>query len=321
MANEYFKNKRNLINSREFIRKTLMDTLDTAKFNASLITTGCIPPEFSGMIFVIQLYSIYFHTCYNALNIFFKKENKEYLKLIEKYNTFINEIAELFRSFGELDIYEINVLYNILLYQGTFSKTDTFSYYKYAIDNAEIETLGSRVTSGTGVCRHISANLLDIYKKLGYKGFEIECSNSWKKIRIHPNHQIIGVYDKNTLLISDPTNEYIGYFSTDSTQTIIMSPINNMNLKIEYYVPILEYLLNYDEHRKMVKAHNIPSYIEEKGIEEMTKSFDKIYTLVEQNKLAVQKWKEKNFVLIQEISQLEKQITDYRDQPTRKLNR
>ena len=328
MANEYFKNKSYLIKTREFIKKSLRETAPVIQYNMSLITSGCIPVELFYEI-------LYFNAMYLYLNIInrifylgeFLKENENYYKLKNLYDNYITEIAKLFNIFGNIDMYEISVLYNILLYRGTFSIENEFIYHDYLIDKLSPQEIhGTRIASGTGICFQISANLIDIYLKLGYDAFDIGCcTGTHNKIikKIKATHSITGILDNKNMLIVDATWKRIGFFNDKHHKTITMIPIDpHKSNEVEFYIPtFIKHLLNKANHEKIIGISNLPNYIQEKGLEEMSKSYDKINALVEQNKLVIQEWKEKNFALIQEIYQLEKELIDYKDQPTRKLKR
>ncbi|MBQ9834654.1 MAG: hypothetical protein IJO33_05665 [Bacilli bacterium] len=326
MTNQKYKMKSYLIKTREFIKKTLEETAIVTQSNISLITSGNIPSEFSHVVFFFNVLYLYYYVYHKFFTYQYLKESTEYNKLKPLYDDYLNEIVNLMHSFGKLDIYEISILYSILLHRGIFSNENKFKYHKYINDEINLRDVsGARIASGTAVCRHMSANLIDIYQKLGYNAFEIGCCTDirYKFIKkIIATHSIAGISDNKNMLIVDPTGNFIGFFNSKPHNTITMIPINtHKSQEKEFYVPKSEAILNNAEHKKLAKTYEISNYIEENGIEKMTKSFDKIYALIEQNASVIQEWKEKNKVLIQEISRLEKELTNYSDQPTRKLNR
>lgn len=263
----------------------------------------------------------------------------DYEKLEIYYNEYIEKIAKLIKDCNNLDMYQQVLFYDNLLHYGLLSFSSTFEYHDYVEDFDYNSILGARITNGNGVCRHMAANQRDVFKLLGYQTVDISCFTKYPRVfSNHPNlyllaqrylkklilfdgHAISGIYSNKEHIITCPTSSFIGI--PKSKNIIIMEqpefPCEEAN---KYMVSSLENIIQHpDEHKKYMELLKLPSYFKSKSPEKLQQIFidSEVYFSETYNQLKA--WKSKNLDLIREIQIMDKKLSGYSDQPTRKLNR
>lgn len=276
----------------------------------------------------------------NSLNLELNNNSENYIKNTDEfmdleilYDEYITEIAKLIKMFGDLDIYEVSVLYIILLKNGILSKERSFNYHRYDEDNDYRSILGSRIASGYGVCRHESFNLLDVFNKLGYQNSYIACKADMHNSKFKNIPKLFSIFTKDTHgigiiadskehLIVDPTWECVGKFSKEES-TIKARKFWDVENNLLYY-------LNYDKlQRKDVSYFNKlesmlekPNYLDIHPSEETKLKFRNIKQTVTENFEYLDFWNQKHEELMQEICLLDKSLSCYKDkQQVRKLDK
>lgn len=154
------------------------------------------------------------------------ENSEEYLICQNLYNYFLEETAELFTKLSaEKDPIILGLLHRDLLHNGVFSKDTEFKYHSYEKDfGIHYDTLGARICSGTGVCRHIAKNAVDLYRLLGYTAAYAQVKTINEKSLLKnekilnilnpaPNHAIAGVVGQDGKFIIDTTNYLLGNIS------------------------------------------------------------------------------------------------------------
>lgn len=172
--NDITKNIFNKIDSNTYIKiKELQNnfllnsTLYVSGFAAGIVGYPLAFYIISGGICLSQLLNTY--TTYNGC----EQYTKEIREIINLYNVFLDNYIKLNNTLELSHPLEIYKLYDFALYNGLLSKNNNFNYNKN--DSFEFEyKLGLKVLTGSGVCRHISGLLDDIYNKLNLES----CSTS-----------------------------------------------------------------------------------------------------------------------------------------------
>lgn len=172
------------------------------------------------------------------------KQTDEYNECLSLYERYVDKIAEFIRYIGLTDSLDVGMIYMNLLYGGILSCTDSFDYHKYERDiDICPELWGARVSSGTGVCRHIASNLVDVYKELGFTASYLSvkgCDGSTKSILVDrllptkPVHAVVSVGDRYGKYIIDPTWKTVAQFGKDEAFAPIIwgkksTPIYHIN--------------------------------------------------------------------------------------------
>lgn len=248
------------------------------------------------------------------------KSTDEYEKISNLYNEYVTGISELIKVFGNLDIYEIGILYTILLKNGFLSKTKTFESCNIENDNRIIfDILGARITSGFGVCRHEAKLLIDIYNKLNYVSDYIQCKSGLHSsiLKNYPNiffklkrssHAIVGIMDETEYLIFDPTWETIGALSKNNKNIIASRKIGNETNNILYCLDTKKHNIDFS-----TSTSNKSCYLDNNSYHEMIEKFKKVKRYVEDNLQYLSNWHNIHIELMDEISSLEKLLTGYQD--------
>lgn len=254
------------------------------------------------------------------------KSTYEYKKMNTLYEEYVTAISKLIKEFGNLDIYEIGILYTFLLKNGFLSENKSFEYRDLKNDNLIIEDiLGARITSGFGVCRHEASNLMDVYNKLNYKAEHITCKAGLHDsvFKNHPtlfsllkrvSHAMVGVKNDNEYLVFDPTWETFGNLSKNNKNIIetkrFCDEINN----ILYYINIK------DDNKKFYEEFtNSPCYLDKHSFEETIEKFKEIKNKVIFNEQDLWEWHSFHVELMEEISSLEKLLCGYKEDELPKL--
>lgn len=247
------------------------------------------------------------------------KSTDDYKKLNNLYDEYVAEIAKLIDQFENLDIYDIGVLYTILLKNGFLSKNKSFEFKKiHDNDQRLLDIRGARITSGFGVCRHMAHNLTDVYNKLNYKSEYLICKTGLDEsiLKKYPtlfsnfkniSHAIVGVENDNEYLIIDPTWETIG----------ILSRKNNNIIELrKFWDDSNNYLytdLNRYNEEYAVKIANMPCYLDSISSIQTKEKIERMKLIFEGYKGNFEKWNSLYNELFEEISELEKILSGYKD--------
>lgn len=188
------------------------------------------------------------------------RDTEEYKSCSELYDSVVADIAYFLRSLGLKDSLDIGLFYEYLLYNGFLSAPGTFAYHKYSYDGGICpEMYGARISSGSGVCRHIATNLKDIYEKMGFTASYLSVGGAKStlisniKTRIMPssiNHAVVCVKDKYGKYIIDPTWEKVAIFDNDEKFAHIIGDNSRDQRYVIGYSTIIDRkrLLKYDSY-------------------------------------------------------------------------
>lgn len=189
------------------------------------------------------------------------RDTDEYKECLELYNSLTTDIAYFIKSLHLKDSLDIGMFYQELLYNGFLSKENNFNYHIYDMDEGICpEIYGARISSGTGVCRHIASLLKDIYEKLGYTASYLSVGGAKStllsniKTRIMPssiNHAVVCVKDCYGKFIIDPTWEKVAVFDNDEKFAHIIGDTTRDT----------RYVIGYTTLINRVKLNTYDSYI------------------------------------------------------------
>lgn len=155
-----------------------------------------------------------------------------YLECKTLYNNYLKNLAEFLKSINIKNSLDICIAYEILDRWGylTGGNEHIYKEYKYDLDGYCSELHGTRVITGTSVCRHKSAMLTDLLNKmnisacnLGVRGYSDDLYDKMplliKKLNFKPNHMVTGIVDKDGKYLFDPTWQgNIATFNTEKTK-------------------------------------------------------------------------------------------------------
>lgn len=166
----------------------------------------------------------------------FEKENYEeyifdtniYQKYLYTYQQVLKDFKEFIQNYPIHDSLELGILYTyFLLPNGIFSLFNNFSYFReYSLFEPK-ELLGSKIISGTGCCRHIAKNLIDILNVCGFEAYYL----STQLLDESDFHALVGLCFQNKKYVLDPTNKKIGYF-IDEDYIMTKNPITQSRKRI-----------------------------------------------------------------------------------------
>ena len=195
------------------------------------------------------------------------RDTEEYKSCSELYDSVVTDIARFLRSLGLKDSLDIGLFYEYLLYNGFLSAPGTFAYHKYSYDGGVCpEIYGARISSGSGVCRHIATNLKDIYEKMGFTASYLSVGGvkstlvSNIKIRIMPSsidHAVVCVKDRYGKYIIDPTWQKVAIFDSDEKFAHIIGDNSRDQRYVIGYSTLINRrrLLKYDSYVGVRNAH------------------------------------------------------------------
>ena len=164
------------------------------------------------------------------------KYGKKYHKLREKYNLYIKRLSLYFKELNLDDPLDIGLYFSSMLHSGDLSVTKNFKYklikndrdYKYS------GILGSRILSGYGVCRNMSALLTDLYKELGYDAYDLYVN--FKSSGINSKHAVVLVKDKRGNFIIDPTWRTVAPIDDKRLKSKVIMKYNGKKIRKQYYM-------------------------------------------------------------------------------------
>ena len=158
------------------------------------------------------------------------RKSNEYRDLREEYNNYVVSLAKFIKSQGIIDGPGIAFLYQHMLDSGYLSYHKKHEYYnscrhKNVVENAtryEIEELwGSRISTGSSVCRHMSSLLTDIENEIGNSAHTLKVFYANKNIPVSyysnfiPDHCINVITTDNNIFGYCPTNKLVLSLKTD----------------------------------------------------------------------------------------------------------
>ena len=269
----------------------------------------------------------------------YMKKRTDFEKLEIFYNEYIEKITKLIKVFDNLDMYQQILLYDNLLYCGLLSATNTFEYHDYIIDKDHNSILGARITNGNGVCRHMASNQQDVFNQLGYQTVDISCFTKCPQKfqnapilyfiaqllfpRKHPfdAHAISGLFSDKKYLIYSPTGSSFCFKKINKKFQMIEPACICRKPKEHIFSDIENFIDHPKEYAKFKELLKLPNYFETKSIEELNEIYTQSNIDFSLSYGYFQKWKEENLDLMNEIRILDKNLSRYSDQPTRKLIR
>jgi len=163
------------------------------------------------------------------------QELNEYKECTELYDKFVTSIANLFEKLQIKNPLEIAVLYNYILEKGYLSKDSKYKYHIFKNeDELYHELLGTRITTGYGVCRHNASLLTDILNKMGNIAATVPVLSSKESDfiqktaninndQIDGNHCITGMLVDDKKVTYDPTHRRIGIFAPHKIQNLVIN--------------------------------------------------------------------------------------------------
>jgi len=256
----------------------------------------------------------------------YMENTKEYEICQKLYNDLLEETAELFvKLSADKDPLLLGILHRELLHYGIFSKDNEFNYHDYEKDfGIHYDNLGARICSGTGVCRHIAKNSVDLYRILGHTAFccQVRTLNKknlylkneklLNKINPFPNHAVTGVVGKDGKFIVDATNYTIANINENEklATTLLGERTYYFNQK-KIYTKNKE--LEIESYEKFIGA---PRKII--TLEEYDEVKEEILNIIKYNFIALGNYLGRIEPLVEEISHYEKLLSQYEDKKPKK---
>ena len=132
---------------------------------------------------------------------------EEYNELVKLYNDYLDNIANIIKQYEYSDDLQLCIALDFLLDSGFFSLDNNFSYKEFEKnDERFLDMLGSFIVTGNGVCRHTTAFMMDLLKRLDVNCFKISCTN----IRTKGYHAMVGIISNGKKYSFDFTNHFCG---------------------------------------------------------------------------------------------------------------
>ena len=242
------------------------------------------------------------------------KQDKDYLKLKEKYDIYVKRLASFIKNKNFTDPLDIGLYFDAMLYSSNLSITSDFQYcsIKKDHDGYYPGILGARIISGYGVCRNMSALLTDLYKELGYDAVDIHVNT--KKLEL-VGHAVCLVKSDDGSFIIDPTwrtvaevdygtkksKEIISYYDDNTyTEKYIIKGYNDSNYC--YHAIHLNFIDKYSKSRIFNKEYVKGHY------KLVANSFNKT-RFYDEHGNSILGFHEVNNDLMQEISYMEQSLT------------
>ena len=241
-------------------------------------------------------------------------QDKDYLKLKKKYDTYVKRLASHIKDKNFTDPLDIGLYFDAMLYSSNLSIGNDFKYYRIKRDNDGYYPgiLGARIVSGYGVCRNMSAFLVDLYKELGYDAVDVHVNT--KKVELGGHAACLVKSDAGSFII-DPTwrtvaeidysskksKEIISYYDNNVyNQKYILKGYNDNNY---CYYAIDPYFINkYSKSRIFDKDYVNERYKLVANTFNITRFYDEFGK-------AEASFYENNKDLMQEISEIEQSLT------------
>jgi len=131
----------------------------------------------------------------------------DYNELVLLYNEYLDSITSIIKEYEYTDDLQLCLALDFLLTSGLFSLDNHFTYKEFEKNDEHYKNLlGSFIVTGNGVCRHITAFILDLLKRLDVNCFKITCINNKTKVY----HAIVGIISNGEKYAYDFTNHFYG---------------------------------------------------------------------------------------------------------------
>ena len=174
----------------------------------------------------------------------YRDEMREYYYLLEKYNEYIEMIADFLKVLNLNSSLECALAVRYLIFDGIVSFNDSFNDKKFDFDNELCIGAGINIVSGEGCCRNVSDFYKAIMDKLELYCKKYYCHESNIRLRkkaysLTANHVANVVEYDNGLYVMDIYNNLLCRFISASEARSI-SLFKNMFLS---YKPYYEYVL------------------------------------------------------------------------------
>ena len=245
-------------------------------------------------------------------------KDEQYLRLKEKYDLYVDKIAEYIKSKNITDPLDVGFYFCRLLYSGNLSLNNDFEYCKIEDDedNEYQGILGARIVSGYGVCRNMASILTDVYKKLNIDATYLGVKT--KRIG-QDTHAVCLVNTNSGAFIIDPTWLTIGIINDNMKESkeIIRFSEDRVHSGKYYFVGYNDDNYCYHYMKKdMLKNKMKARCLTKDYIYERYKLFSRryfparFYNEDEEEKQEYEpRFNEKNKDLMQEISDMEQSLT------------
>ena len=250
------------------------------------------------------------------------EKTETYKECKKEYEQFIAQTATLVKSSGLKKPKEITLYIYALIRLGYLSNGSEHKYKNYQFDkNILLDLLGTRVLSGTSVCRHTTYFMNDVLKEIGLTSAAIatRTESEAKKIlsrrKLETDHAINGVEEYGKIFMFDTTT---GCFVSKTTNEQF---INLPNI----YEPVVEnipayYMVNtkFNEFNDINKAQATRLMQLDDSItslEESNELFDKIKRTLEKNLMINESFHQITTPQRQRIVTLSKTLMPYGDKP------
>lgn len=132
----------------------------------------------------------------------------EYKETFKLYKLYLTRLKNLFKYLNITDSLDIAIICTyFLIPNGYLSLNDKFVRKIENCSNCEfINLLGSKVVTGSGVCRHIVKFLVDLNKMFNNESYFVVL----KSVDKNMDHVVLGLNYNNSKFIIDPLNKGLG---------------------------------------------------------------------------------------------------------------
>ncbi len=142
------------------------------------------------------------------------KNTMEYKTTFKIYKLFLSRLKELLNLLGITDSLDISILCTyFLIPDGILSITDNFAKKVENYSNCEfVNLIGSKVLTGSAVCRHISKFIVDLNRINKNESYFVVLKNLENDSM---DHVVVGLKVEDKKFIIDPLNKQIGISNKD----------------------------------------------------------------------------------------------------------
>lgn len=165
------------------------------------------------------------------------KNTMEYKSTFKMYKLFLSRLKELLSLIGITNSLDITILCTyFLIPDGILSITDNFDKRQENYTNCEfVNLIGSKVLSGTAVCRHISKFIVDLNRIYKNESYFVVLKNLDSEIM---DHVVVGLKVENKKFVIDPLNKRLGTFYGEVIT--LFNPMGG-NIPISYKIDKVKY--------------------------------------------------------------------------------
>lgn len=196
------------------------------------------------------------------------ERTEAFRRMCENYFTFVHEVAKFAKQFDLKSSKEVLLFFEMMMKNGYFSETHNHEYRKFNYVHPEMSgTVGAQVTTGSCVCRHMSAIFCDLLYQMNISGcnviVKINYEDEIKKfLRIGNkkefNHAVVGIVEDGVKFIYDPTHATFAgkcesKFRGCSKDDVAFGVIND---KIGYYFTAKSSMSLNRLHMDSLRAYN-----------------------------------------------------------------